>query len=64
MLLALNHALSLASWQSILALGAENGARSETLLARTGALDLALHVADLTPSNSVIETNMVAVASL
>jgi len=63
-LLALSHALPLASWQSMLELGAESDARSETLLARTGALVLASHAAVLTPPKSVIEASGAAVASL
>ena len=63
-LLALSHTLPLTSWQSILTLGAKSGARSETLLARTGALILASHAAGLTPPNSVIEPSRDAVASL
>ena len=63
-LLALSHALLLASRQSILAHGAESDARSATLLARTGALILASHVTGLTLPNSVIEASGAAVASL
>ena len=63
-LLALSRTLPLASWQSTLALGAESDARSETLLARTGALVLVSHAAILTLPKSVIEASMAAVASL
>ena len=63
-LLALSRAFPLALRQIILALGAESDARSTTLLARTGALVLASHVAGLTPPNSVIESSGATVASL
>ena len=63
-LLALSHALPLALWKSVLALGAESNARSATLLARIGALVLASRAAGLILPNSVVEASKAVITSL
>ena len=65
-LLALGDALSLASRQKFLTLGAVNGSESESamLLARIGAFVLASHVAGLVLPSSVVDASEATLASL